>query len=98
MFDQVVQKSNAPLAGLVVVAKPVIGGISVAVADHISYREKEPVFPPGDSNIRLAPEFLSFMRLIQRKGEKMPLDRRKSVFLKQRDQVAVECKELAFDF
>ncbi len=27
----------------------------------------------------------------------MPLDRRKFMFLKQRDQVAVECKDLAFD-
>ena len=97
MFDQVVQESNTPLARLVVVAKLIIGGASVAVADYISYRDKEPVFPPGDSKVRLNTQFLTFLRLIQRKEKKMPLYRRKFMFLKQRNQIAVECKDLAFD-
>ncbi len=67
MFDQVVQESNTPLAGLVVVAKLVIGGTLVAVADHIGRREEEPVFPPADPKVRLNQQFLSFLRLIQRK-------------------------------
>ena len=97
MFDQVVQESNTTLARLVVVAQLVIGGTLVAVADHISYREKELVFPPGDSKVRLNSQFLFFQPLIQRKEKKMPLYRRKFMFFKQRNQVAVECKDLAFD-
>ena len=97
MFDQVVQKSNTPLAGLVVMAKFVIGRPQVAVEDHISRRKEEPVFPPRDPKVGLNLRFFPLLQLIQRKEKEMTFHHRKFMVLKQRDQVAVESKDLAFD-
>ncbi len=97
MFDQVVQESNAPFTGLVVVAKLVIGRPQVAVEDHISRRKEEPVFPPRDPKVGLNLRFFPLPRLIQRKEKEMTFHHRKLMLLKQRDQVAVESKDLAFD-